>query len=95
VDFAAFQEIAARAGGLGREGDGDEGRQVEEVLTQLWLVLVEYDLDRRTLPPQEVESLLTLLFCPHPLRQSEIVELLAYKYPSLEQQRSRYVSEYP
>ena len=65
------------------------------MLTQFWLVMVEYDLERRTLPPQEVESLLTLLFCPHPLRQSEIVELLTYKYPSLEQQRRNYIAEYP
>jgi hypothetical protein len=39
--------------------------------------------------------LLTLLFCPHPLRQSEIIELLAYKYPSLEHQRTNYIAEYP
>ena len=53
--------------------------------------MVEYDLERRVLLPNEVESLLTMLFCPHPLRQSEIVELLAYKFPHLDQHRQRYI----
>jgi hypothetical protein len=36
-----------------------------------------------------------MLFCPHPLRQSEIVELLQYKFPDLDDQRARYIAEYP
>jgi hypothetical protein len=63
-------------------------------LTQLWLVLVEYDLERQAIDPEEIESLLSMLFCPHPLRQSEMVELLNYKFPDLEEKRLKYVEEY-
>lgn len=57
--------------------------------------MVEYDLDKDIIVPEEVESLLCMLFCPHPLRQSEIVELLTYKFPTLAEQRARYLEEYP
>lgn len=70
-------------------------RKLEEILTQMWLVMAEYDLSRESIDPEEIESLLSMLFCPHPLRQSELVELLAYKFPGLEEKRLRYVAEYP
>lgn len=70
-------------------------RNLEEVLTQLWLLLVGYDLECESVDQEEIERLLIILFCPHPLRQLEIVHLLEDLFPDLQQSRARYVEEYP
>jgi hypothetical protein len=91
LGFADFQIIFNELGRFGQISKEQDQFEVELLTTQLWLMLVGYDLKEKYVPRNKNTSLVHILFCPYSLKFQEIVALLDHAFPNLEESRARYV----
>ena len=65
--------------------------EIELVTTQLWLLLVNYDLRKEEVNKNQITGLFHILFCPYVLKLHEMVALIDHAFPDLEESRARYI----
>ena len=69
--------------------------EIELITTQLWLLLVNYDLRQEEVNKNQITGLLHILFCPYVLKQQEMVTLIDHAFPDIDEKRAKYVEEFP
>lgn len=61
------------------------------MVTQLWLILANYDLKETYIQKNKFLSLMHILFCPYMLKPQEMTALIDHAFPNLEQHRSDHI----
>lgn len=84
IDFEPFQQILNEMGNFSKLDKEEDQFEVELLVTQLWLVLVNYDLRGEFVDKNKLTSLIHILFCPYVLKMPEMIALFDHAFPGLE-----------